>query len=797
MGWPEHHWGGLTKVSHSAPIDNVFEALEHVGSTPKKVASGWIAKCPAHDDQTPSLSIGVGDGGRALVHCHAGCSISEVIAACGLEKRDLMPPDDVAAQPLTTAKRRGRGNTSGPNGTEKPQSVAVANRLSKRPTFPTLEAAVTHLESWKGESAQAWQYVDEQGDPRGATVRLDGESGKDYKPLRCDGGSWSIGGMPAPRPLYRLDDLCKAPEGSRVYVAEGEKAADALRSCGLIATTSPHGSNSAKYADWSSLAGHDVVILSDHDEAGEHYAEVVADLVHKAGARSVRIVRLVERWPTLPVGGDAADVLDIEGGDTVAVRDGIEALAESTPPDERKPTGDPLRFKPFPVDAIPEPNRRYVIEAARAIGCDESYIALPLLSSLAGAIGNTCRVKIRRIWSEPAIVWTAIVGESGTMKSPALELAMRFVRKRQHHTMKEHKRAIQEWESDHARYEVELATWKQGTRKGGISDPPTAPERPVCPRTWTDDATTEAIVVRLRENPRGLLVARDELSGWFDFGRYTTGKGAEDVAKWQEVFGGRSLIVDRKTSDTEYVPRATVSIAGGIQPEMLRRVLTQEHQDNGLAARFLFAMPPRKPRRWIEADVSESVEAMVESVFDRLYAMELATDAEGDIQPRLFPLTPDAKSIFTSFVNEHGHGQMERVGSEAAAWSKLEGYSVRFALVIHCARVAAGDPSIENPDVIDAESVNAGIRLVRWFAQEADRIYAYLGQSEAEREDSRLAEWITGKSGAVTVRELTQGPRPYRGDTERAKGALDRLVDRGLAEWVPVPGGRTLECKLR
>jgi len=53
-------------------------------------------------------------------------------------------------------------------------------------------------------------------------------------------------------------------------------------------------------------------------------------------------------------------------------------------------------YRPFPIDALPEPISAFVAEAARAIGCDESYVALPLLASVAAAIGNTRRIQLKR-----------------------------------------------------------------------------------------------------------------------------------------------------------------------------------------------------------------------------------------------------------------------------------------------------------------------------------------------------------------------------------------------------------------
>ena len=51
----------------------------------------WIARCPAHEDRDPSLSIGIGRDGRVLVHCHAGCAPLDILAAVGLEMADLFP----------------------------------------------------------------------------------------------------------------------------------------------------------------------------------------------------------------------------------------------------------------------------------------------------------------------------------------------------------------------------------------------------------------------------------------------------------------------------------------------------------------------------------------------------------------------------------------------------------------------------------------------------------------------------------------------------------------------------------
>lgn len=53
--------------------------------------NSWIARCPAHDDKSPSLAVTYADDGRILIHCFAGCEAHDVLAAVGMSIRDLFP----------------------------------------------------------------------------------------------------------------------------------------------------------------------------------------------------------------------------------------------------------------------------------------------------------------------------------------------------------------------------------------------------------------------------------------------------------------------------------------------------------------------------------------------------------------------------------------------------------------------------------------------------------------------------------------------------------------------------------
>lgn len=71
----------------------LLNRLERVKQT---AANRWIARCPAHKDRQPSLSVAVSVDGLLLVHCHAGCEIEDVCAAVGLTVAELFPDRLVA-----------------------------------------------------------------------------------------------------------------------------------------------------------------------------------------------------------------------------------------------------------------------------------------------------------------------------------------------------------------------------------------------------------------------------------------------------------------------------------------------------------------------------------------------------------------------------------------------------------------------------------------------------------------------------------------------------------------------------
>ncbi len=78
-------------MSSTEPLRTVWDALERAGCGPRGPDHKLVARCPGHDDRNPSLSVGIGADGRALIHCFAGCETEAVLAALELRWADLFP----------------------------------------------------------------------------------------------------------------------------------------------------------------------------------------------------------------------------------------------------------------------------------------------------------------------------------------------------------------------------------------------------------------------------------------------------------------------------------------------------------------------------------------------------------------------------------------------------------------------------------------------------------------------------------------------------------------------------------
>ena len=220
-----------------------------------RVTPNGMVRCPAHDDRNPSLHPSEGDDGRILLKCFAGCTAEQIVKAMNLTLADLMPENG----------RRER-------------TVAAT-----------------------------YDYLDESATLLFQTVRY---SPKDFKQRRPDGnGDWIWNLRDTRRVLYRLPELLAADPAEPVFVCEGEKDVDRLRSLRLIATCNPMGAGKWRDEYSETLRGRWTVILPDNDEPGRGHAETAKKSL-TGKARRAQILSLPPE-----MGKDVSDWLDSGGTD--------------------------------------------------------------------------------------------------------------------------------------------------------------------------------------------------------------------------------------------------------------------------------------------------------------------------------------------------------------------------------------------------------------------------------------------------------------------------------------------------
>ncbi len=434
------------------------------------------------------------------------------------------------------------------------------------------------------------------------------------------------------------------------------------------------------------------------------------------------------------------------------------------------------QFNPFPIEALPEVLRKFAADVAESVGCDPSFSALAAIAVAASAIGTSRELCVKRGWYVPPVIWAVLLGESGTQKSPPFRMAMAPLKERQNRDAEEFAKAMQKYKED-------LRDYKAALRDLECEDKPPEPEKPTRPRCVVQDSTIEALATILNDNPRGLLLARDELSGWLAaFDKYSPKSAASsEVPKWLEIYNTEPITIDRKTGDQRFifVQRPSVCILGGIQPGILSRCLTSEHRDNGLQSRLLMVFPPRQPKCWRDHEINEGVHRAYKEAIQDLFELR-HDDASGETKPAVLTLSDDARQIFRKYVNATGAEQAALHGHIASQWSKLEEVPARLATVIHCVRQVSG--YVSEHFQVDGDTMSAAVRLGEWFKSEHLRIERLLTEPEELRELRHLADWICSRGGTISARDLCKSRRDIE-TSDDAETLLLRLVAAGAGQW--------------
>ena len=579
-------------------------------------------------------------------------------------------PSGVEAAGTTDAKRTGGVPTGG---------IVVGLAAGKYLPDPRAERA-TGQPTWK-------RADDQEKDYEGAEYRLRG----------------------CPRVPYRLPKVLSA---DTVYLPEGERDVLTLEAWGLVASCNPGGSGGSDlYTEWRDyFRGRHIVILPDNDGPGRQHAAAVAAALLSAAA-SVRIVEL----PGLPAKGDVTDWRDTGGTferfreltDTVAPMDAAalsELQARWGLTDEEShqaaraeaaddwPKREPIQSELPPVrafseDLLPDSFRPLVADVAERMQVPMDYPAVVMVLCLAGAVNRRAVIQPKANdtgWVNVPNLWGGIIAPPGFMKSPVIQAATRPLNQIQTEWRHEHEEALKDYSRAKEEYDLRRAAWKEqykaNSKKGRAAPdrPEHEPEEPKLRRLIVNDATFEALHQTMSENPAGILVIRDELTGWWSQ-LDRAGREGERAFCLQAWNGDTGHTIDRIGRGTIHVEACCMSMLGGIQPGRLRSYMVDALQDgpsnDGLIQRFQLLVWSDTAPEWSYVD--RAPDAASEVQVTRIFRKLVELDADNKV---LFRFATDAQELFMGWLAE-----LE---------AKVRGNELHPALVSHLSKYRSLMPSL-------------------------------------------------------------------------------------------------------
>ncbi|WP_158556128.1 DUF3987 domain-containing protein [Ensifer sp. M14] len=438
-----------------------------------------------------------------------------------------------------------------------------------------------------------------------------------------------------------------------------------------------------------------------------------------------------------------------------AANDNVPAAVESPRP------VDPWaqrKHPSLPTGLLPKIIEEYAASQAEIMGVDAGGIAAAALAVCAAAIPDTITLRVKRHddWEESARLWVALIGNPSAKKSPIISAATRPLR------------AI---DDDMVRKYLDEKRAYDALDKAGKSDK-SAPRQI---RVRIEDVTVEAAQEVLRDSRNGVLLIRDELSGWFgSMEKYGSSKGAAaDRSFWLQAFNGGSYSVNRVGRGVVAIDNLSVSMLGGIQPEPIRRIAA-DAADDGLLQR-LFPICLGQSSVGLDVPPSAAV-GQYSGLVRRLH--ELQRPFQGSQKEVPLKFDGAAQDLRQELSERHHEmqGSWEILNKKLAAHiGKFDGLFARLCVVFHCIESSSPRPS----SVITHDTAKRAADFLHDFLFPHSLAFYQNVLGLSDRHDAVLATagWILAhQPQKITVRDVRRGDRTMREmDVDQAEEVLRKL----------------------
>jgi hypothetical protein len=446
----------------------------------------------------------------------------------------------------------------------------------------------------------------------------------------------------------------------------------------------------------------------------------------------------------------------------------------------------------------------FVSDVAERMQCPPDFPAVAIMIVLATVIGKRICIRPKRHddWLVCPNLWGAVVGRPGIMKTPAIRQMIKFPQRLEIEATKLYANELETYAIKLLIVEEQKRQRKEAVAKAikEKKDPSKAaqeivierPEEPKPRRYIVNDSTVEKLGVLLNQNPNGLMVFRDELSGLLELLDREGQEGAR--AFYLEAWDGLGRFTyDRIMRGTLNIESVTLSVLGGIQPGKLFAYLQSAMHggagDDGLMQRFQLAVYPdvkkewRNVDRWPDTDAKQKVWEILEHL-NTLDPESVGAERDGDESVHFLRFAPDAQALFDDWRID-----LEprlRSGEEHPA---IESHLAKFrkpvpaiALLIHLADAGTGP--------VGTDATRKALAWARYLESHARRIYsiAINPGSTAARALSKRLENGDLKDG-FTLREVYRKHWGGLSDRDSLEPAVDTLVALGWLNEVNLNTG--------
>lgn len=404
-------------------------------------------------------------------------------------------------------------------------------------------------------------------------------------------------------------------------------------------------------------------------------------------------------------------------------------------------TPKPLEAPVSPVmqlsaNMLPEDIYKYATyKAYKLDNAPVEFVAIPLIISYAATLGTSHVIKPKASdydWKETPVLWGGLIAPPSTKKTPCLSVGTKPVKKAQAILTEKFKQAekstkvktkIADKKAKALEEEAMLAC-EQGDEETANQKFLEAEElrsniiKPVERKVVINDATIEAIGVRLGGTKDGILIQRDELSGLL-----TEFKDERSPIRafYLEGFNGSGdYSIERISRDPVYISRLALWLCGGIQPDRLMHFLhARKHggDNDGLLERMqLLVMPDIPEGKYVDKplhDDEKDLVGRVNAAFER--AATIGFDEKGRSHVLSFDVF--AQQLWAKWMEEH-HQKITKIDTDMQpVVGKHVGLCARLALVFHMFEGNASNSKIELP------TLEKAIRFVEFLETHQYRIF--------------------------------------------------------------------------